>query len=164
MGFVSVAQQLTIQDNNSGHPYNELIDVCDYQATSASFQSRGPVAWMEPGRQNRVRGDGTFFARAIDQTATTDRPAESRDTSPPGFGAILDLVERTGQAIRADKHGALPAGVPPILAGSGWERIDTVRHFRRNVSTLPFHWIHWRKAAGLWGGVGCGASGSAAGC
>ena len=45
---------------------------------------------MEPGRQNRVPGDATVIACAIDQTATTDCPAESRDTSSPGFGAILD--------------------------------------------------------------------------
>ncbi len=88
----------------------------DYQATSASFQSRSPVAWMEPGRQNHVRGNASVFACASEQTATTDCPAESRDTSPPGFGAILDsaplVPAKSPTSSRSSSPGASASAFP----------------------------------------------------
>ena len=37
-------------------------------------------------------GSATVFACTNERTASTKCPAESRDTSPPGFGAILDFA------------------------------------------------------------------------
>ncbi len=45
----------------------------------------------------------------------------------------LLLVDWTGRALRADKHGAIPAGAAPVLQRLGVEAetwIETVRHFR----------------------------------
>ncbi len=54
---------------------------------------------------------------------------------PFHFADYLELVDWTGRAIRADKRGYIPEGVPPILKRLGIESeswIDTVRHFRRH--------------------------------
>ncbi len=54
---------------------------------------------------------------------------------PFSFADYLDLVDWTGRAVRADKRGAIPADVPPILLRLGIEPgswIETVQHFRRH--------------------------------
>ncbi len=54
---------------------------------------------------------------------------------PFHFSDYLELVDWTGRAIRADKRGHIPEGLPPILKRLGVEAeswIDTVRHFRRH--------------------------------
>jgi hypothetical protein len=54
---------------------------------------------------------------------------------PFTFADYLDLVDWTGRAVRADKRGAIPADVPPILHRLGIEPgnwIEAVQHFRRH--------------------------------
>ena len=54
---------------------------------------------------------------------------------PYHFSDYLELVDWTGRAIRSDKRGYIPEGVPPILIRLGLEAdnwIETVRHFRRH--------------------------------
>ncbi len=90
---------------------------------------------MEPGRQNGVRGDAAVLACASKQTATTDRPAESRDTAPPGFGAILDstpfVPAKSPISSRSSSPGA-SAGTFPMFSCAAsrlpWERRPPVGH------------------------------------
>ncbi len=100
-------------------------------------QSRSPVAWMEPGRQNRVHGDATVLACANDQTATTDRQEEPRDTALPGFGTILDFTPfvpaKSSTSSRSSSPGASVSNFPcsatlhPGYPGSADLRSATAR-------------------------------------
>ncbi len=64
----------------------------------------------------------------------TGPTGETESGLPFHFADYLELVDWTGRAIRADKRGHIPEGVPPILTRLGVEAdnwIETVRHFRR---------------------------------
>ncbi len=92
----------------------------------------------------------------------------------------LALVDWTGRTLRADKCGAIPAGVAPVLQRLGVEGetwIETVRHFRGKfhhyvgpVEALQRHGeamgCRWVRGIGacrrLWGGTVSSALGAVA--
>ena len=58
---------------------------------------------------------------------------EEQSGLPFASADYLDLVDWTGKAVRSDKRGAIPEGVPPILKRLGVKTenwIDTVRHLK----------------------------------
>ena len=65
----------------------------------------------------------------------TGNTGDTDSCLPFHFSDYLELVDWTGRAIREDKRGFIPEGVPPILNRLGVKAeswIDTVRHFRRH--------------------------------
>jgi len=100
---------------------------------------------------------------------------ESASGLPFHFSDYLELVDWTGRAVRADKRGFIPEGVPPILSRLGVDAdswIETVRHFRRHFfdfvgpadvlaqcgRTMDRKWLRGTRACRrLFGGEAVGA-------
>ena len=73
------------------------------------------------------------------------------------FAGAFDLEDWTGRAVRADKCGAIPVGMPTILSRLGLEPaswIEEVQHFRRHFFDHVAPPQAWSDVAASWDGNG----------
>jgi hypothetical protein len=115
---------------NPGQPDQPASPNCGNGPATTVENSRPRADWLSPFELSEAASDAVPTARA-----------SNKGCLPMSFGEYLDLLDWTGRQVRADKSGAIPPDLAPILerlslSGEGW--LNLVRDFRRK----------FRRAAG----------------
>ncbi len=137
--FTSVYERIQALDPKYGVPAFQLASSRDGQRRAQSGGGRlpdsihGSAAWLSPFE---------LMNAASDEPIPPSR-ASNQGCLPLSFVEYLDLLDWTGRQLRADKRGAIPAGLAPMLerlhigGEEGWMELMArfSRLFRRAAGT-----------------------------
>jgi hypothetical protein len=88
-------------DSSDQAPGSQRGTTCDEPPPA---DARARVDWLSPFELSNNANDGVPTARA-----------SNKGCLPMSFGEYLDLLDWTGRQLRADKRGAIPQDLAPIL-------------------------------------------------